>query len=195
MTSRRFVMGVASAMGLVALAACGSSSPSATSSGAASSNNTTAATTTSSSSQSSAGGGATLTACAAVTQSDAVSITGDQAITQSNSLQGGGCLYTDPGQPLAAGNGVLVYVLPVPAINPQALQAALTQKVNGGANNLQPISGIGDLAYATSNQNGGAVVFAKGSQVVIISGSSKTRSGADILSTVKSVATRDAGQM
>ena len=193
MTSRRFVMGVASAMGLVALAACGSSSPSATSSGAASSNNTTPA--TSSSSQSSAGGGAALTACAAVTQSDAVSITGDQAITQSNSLQGGGCLYTDPGQPLAAGNGVLVYVLPVPAISPQALQAALSQKVNGGANNLQPISGIGDLAYATSNQNGGAVVFAKGSQVVIISGSSKTRSGADILSTVKSVATRDAGQM
>jgi hypothetical protein len=140
------------------------------------------------------GGGGPLAACSAVSQPDAVNITGDPGITANTSASSAGqCLYSDPGQPLAAGNGVYVQILHFPNLTPELLQSALAQNPQGAT--ARPISGIGDSAFGGSSQTGGIVLFAKGSAMVTITGQSNTRTGTDVLASIESVAMRIAGQL
>ena len=191
----RAVVGGASVAVVVSLAACGggTSSSSSSSSGGAGSQ--------SSSSSTGAGAGANLVACTALTQSDAATLTGDSGVTNlsAGSTQAAGastCIYADLSNSSGSGNGVVVVVEPVPgAVSAQILQAALAAQAKNGTNNYQQESGIGDAAYSETQAHEGDLVFAKGSTLVVIVVNSSTKSGSDILSAIKSLASNIVAQL
>ncbi len=189
----RWVIGFAA---LVALAACGGSGGSSkspvSSPGTASTSSTGSTSSTRSSSRASTTGNAS--ACSLVTPSDAASITGESDLTQSAPAGTAVCIYTKPGQPVAAGNGLYVAIYPVPVVSSQTLQSLLRERITG-TGDFRSISGVGDSAYEQTSTGGAGLVFAKGRQVVIIGATSGTKTGNDMLSPIESVAKQAAGQL
>ena len=192
----RLVVGAASLAAIVSLAACGGSTSGSSSSSSASSGGA------SSSSSSSGGAGANLAACTALSQSDAANLTGDSGV---QSLSGGSsqtagastCIYADLASANGAGNGVVIVIEPVPgAVSAQVLQAALAaQAKGGGSGTYQQETGIGDAAYSSTQDHQGDLVFAKGGTLVVIAVTASGKSGADILSSIKTLAGNIVGQL
>jgi len=185
-----------SVVALVVLAACGGSS---SSSGGTSSSGA-ATTTQSAGGQSSSGAGANLQACTAFSQSDASTITGDSGIAALGTNGGttasgpGTCVYADE-TPSGAGNSAVVVIEPAGQVSAAIIQMALQQQEKNGSGNFQSISGIGDTAYSETDAHGAGIAFAKSNTLVVVAASSSTKSGADVLSALQSVASRIAGQV
>ena len=191
--SVRLVIGGASLAALISLAACGGTSTGTSSSSESSSSQSSRST--------GGGGGANLAACTAVSQSDAATLTGDPNV---QSLSGGSaqsagastCIYADLGSANGGGNGAVIVVEPVPgAVSAQVLQAALAAQAKGGGGNYQQESGIGDAAYSSTQDHQGDLVFAKGGTLVVIAVTASGKSGTDILSAIKSLASNIVSQL
>ena len=142
-----------------------------------------------------------MAACTALSQSDAATLTGDSSVASVSSggagIAGAGtCIYADVTSSSGAGNGAVIVVEPVPGVvSAQVLQAALAAQAKNGNSNFQTVSGLGDAAYSETTDHNGSLVFAKGSTLVVISVTSNTKSGTDLLSAIQSIASNIAGQL
>ena len=143
---------------------------------------------------------ANVSACTAVAQPDAAALTGDPDITSISETSGAAgvastCIYADPSNP-TAGNGVVVLVESLSGvISAQVLEAALAQQTRNGANAYEPVDGVGDRAYSETDSNQGNLVFSKGSTLVVIAATSLSRTGAELLTAVETLAMRIASQL
>ena len=138
-----------------------------------------------------------LQACTALSQADAASITGDQSVAAQSSETAGLdiCIYLDVSSGSGSGSEVAVLVEPAPGLSAAIIQAALASEAKNGSNSYQPVSGIGDVAYAETSTNEGDLAFVKGNTLVVLIASSPNKSGADLLSAIEQKGKDIAGQL
>ncbi len=93
-----------------------------------------------------------------------------------------------------AGDTLTIFVESLPGVVQQAiLNSALSQANANGQ--LQPVSGIGDIAGKEVSDNSATVGFAKGGTLVIIEANSTTAAGTDLEPKVEALAQQVAGSL
>jgi hypothetical protein len=136
-----------------------------------------------------------LAGCTAISQSDAVALTGDPSIQNVSNGQAAGvevCVYNDL-RSSAAGAAVVIDVTPMSGtITAQTLQTALAQHTT---NSPEPVSGIGAAAYVATAAHEADIVFNVGTTVVVATVTSNANPGSVLLTRLEAVARRIAGML
>jgi hypothetical protein len=134
--------------------------------------------------------------CAALTRSDAASITGDTAvarITSGATVSSNQCLYIDINSATITSAEITIEQSPG-AVDAQTMQNALATAARVSNGTYQSVSGIGDAAYSELGASEAGLIFAKGSTLFAIVASGAGSNSA-LLSAIEQYATTLAGRL
>jgi hypothetical protein len=126
-------------------------------------------------------------------------ITGDPDVTALGaSCSNSTCIYSDTTG--SGGGGGVIYIQPIPgALGQAALQAAIATALSGSAassgGTAVAVSGLGSGAIKEIETNSATYAFVKDNDLVVVSVSSGTKTGAEMDSQLQSVTQSIAGSI